>query len=189
MKNQEKFNLIINNRIYNFYCDSIESNKIYYSYLSKFKYNKNLIDINQFKNTFSKLLTIYCDKKEDSFENRRDVTDKLVDYMEFIQIINYDLQIQEALSQMMSLIWNNDWVLKIEYTKLSVKNFLVKMFDNSEVAKHYYVIIFLFDSINEKEKKIEYDHDINLDEIDFELDNNSTPNFELEDEYADFLFI
>ena len=189
MKNQLKFNLEINNKIYNFSCDSNENDKINFSYLSKFTYNSKQIKLSEFKNTFSKLLTLYCDKKIDSFENRSEITDKLVDYMEFIQIINYELQIQEALLQMISLIWNNNWVLKIEYTKLSLKNFLVKMFDKSEVAKHYYIIMFLFDSIHEKKVKEEYNFDLDLDDIDFELDNNSTQYLESDDEYADFHFI
>ena len=188
MKNELKFSLEINNKIYNFNCDSIENNVVSYSYLSKFTYYFSQIKYNEFKNTFSKLLSMYSEQKINTFENKKEITEKIVDYMEFIQIISYELQIQEALSQLISLIWNNLWVLKIEYTRLSLKNFLVKMFDQHEVAKHYYIIIFLFDSIHKKEIKKEIDFDLNLDDLDFELDNVSHQDYSSEDQYADFLF-
>ena len=193
MKNKLKFDLELNNRIYTFRCESKNKNDIEYYYIDKFKHYIIKLDYNKLKDTLSKLLVFDNQENQENPENIKNkqlISTQIADYMEFINIINYNNQIEEAFNQMIIIIFNNKWILNMEFIKLKIKNCLIKYFNKVEISEYYYMVLFLIDSIKDKDytKELEYDFDNNYDDIDYELYNCNYLNFSYSDNLLDFIF-
>ena len=81
-----------------------------------------------------------------NIKNKQLISTQIADYMEFINIINYNNQIEEAFNQMIIIIFNNKWILNMEFIKLKIKNCLIKYFNKVEISEYYYMVLFLIDS-------------------------------------------
>lgn len=186
MKNNSKFNLELNNRIYIFKCESINKDDIEYYYINKFNHYTIKLEHNKLRDVLSKLLIFNNQKTQKNIKNKQLISIQIADYMDFINIITYKNQIDEAFNQMIIIIYNNKWVLNMEFIRLKIKKFLIKYFNKVELTKYYYMILFLFDSIKEKKCANVLEHD--FDDIDFELDNCNYINLTDLDNSFDFIF-
>ena len=65
--------------------------------------------------------------------------EKIVDYIEFIQIINNENQIKKAFEQMILLIWNNMWILNFKFIEYKIKKFFIKYVGKFLLSEIYYL--------------------------------------------------
>lgn len=124
----------------------------------------------------------YLSILNNSIENNHDtLEEKIQEYIEFIHIIGHELQIKQAIEQLMILLWNN-----LDYVKqnLEILNFFEKyMEQNIELIKYYYFLIFylteitITKEINKSYLSLEMDwhlDNLGLDHEDFIEESNIT---------------
>lgn len=190
----KNFILEINKMIYCFEIESKDIETINYSYYKIFtnricNLNKNIIE-----STFKNLLSFNYDaanKLENNINNRKIIIEQIEDHINFIDVILFSSQVEKALYQLSSILWNNLWIFKKnDYLELKVKDFFIKLFDKHDVTKYMYFFIFNYLSSKLKiEEKKEINFDINIDDIDFELDNINYTEFNDENKFTlDFFF-
>ena len=167
----------------------LEFKKKNYKFLINREINNNTIEINIDSEVH--LLNIndiryYLEKlnKISSF-NHDEILERLNEYIEFINIINNDLQIQKAVDQFSIILWNNRNIL--DENNL-LKNFFEKNILKNDSIKYYYFIIFFFVDVSYIKEKKNSDNDIDND-IDWLLDNINYKNNFLEDSAYIFDFI
>jgi len=175
--------LIIKNRkkIYKFNVLSINDTTV------EIYKKKVSIDTDLLKETLNKLYSIYTKTYIESDESKEQLSEKLVDYMEFIEIINHDKQVEKALIQMVSLIWNNKWILNSNFTKNKIKKFLSDTIKKIDICKYYYMLLFSLDSIEKIKEDQEDKYNKEETELDWELDNCFYKDYEEEDFIMDFI--
>ena len=141
---------------YKFKCSEIKTDTIIYN--TRFLNVKSyLIDINQI-NRYLKILSNY------EFIDNSIINKKIVEYIEFIEIMQYNHQILKAKEQLMILVWNN---LNESLKNVEITNFK-KNIDKMEDLKYYY---FIFNNLLEIESCKEINKSYTLSEYDWELDN------------------
>ena len=158
-------------KIYKFNVISINENKIEFNtYSHSIKKTVN-VDLDLIKYSLNKLNSTFSKIEVESPESRKKISEKIIDYTEFIEIINHSNQIEEALLQMMSLIWNNKWIMNFAYAKNTIKKFLSDYGAKSEVCKCYYLLLFLLESVEKVKFKDNYQNSKEINLLDWELDN------------------
>jgi len=180
MSESELLTIKSKNKLYKFNVVSIEDKKIEFKTknISSITIDKDDVVIN-----LNKLNSGYFDSTENNINNKKKISDKIVDYIEFIQIINNDNQINTALEQMMLLIWNNMWILKFKFIEYRIRKFIFKY------SKIYFFLLFSLYSEEEiKINKIDEDRNYNNSDIDWELDNFNFSEYIINDEIYDFIF-
>lgn len=145
------------------------------------------IDTDLLKETLNKLYSIYTKIYIESDKSKEQLSEKLVDYMEFIEIINHDKQVEKALIQMVSLIWNNKWILNFNFIKNKIKKFLSDTIEKTDICKYYYMLLFSLDSIEKIKENQEDKYNKKETELDWELDNCFYKDYEEEDFIMDFI--
>lgn len=190
----KNFDLDINKMIYQFNVESKDIDTINFTYSKIFtnhtcNINKDLTEL-----TLKILLSSNYDsvkKLENNLNNKEIITQQIEDHINFIEVILFSSQVEKALYQLTSILWNNLWIFKKnDYLELKIKDFFVKLFDNHLITKYMYFIIFNYQSSRPKiiDKK-EIELDINIDDIDYELDNINYSEFNDENHLSlDFLF-
>ena len=143
MVNKEILIIESKKNIYKFNVISINDNKIQFNTYSHSIKKIAEVDLDLIKSTLNKLNSKYTKIEIESPENRKKISEKIADYTEFIEIINHDKQVDEALIQMISLIWNNKWILNFNFTKNTIKKFLSDYCNKIEVCKNIYIITYL----------------------------------------------
>lgn len=180
------FDLEINKIIYKFKIDLQDQSNIEYRYYKIFNYDNCLIQKKILETTLKNLISCKFESIC-NLDNRLLILEQIEDHMQFIQVILFSSQVDKALYQLATVLWNNLWIFeKNDYLELKVKDFFVKLFDNHQISKYIYFLIFNYQSIREK---IEIDFDINIDDIDYELDNINYSEYKEDNEFnLDFLF-
>jgi len=187
----KSFDLEINKMIYQFKIELDDISKIEFRYDKIFTYENCSLEKQDLKLIFKNLLSLKNDFNY-NLENKSLIIEQIEDHMQFIDVILFSSQIDKALYQLASILWNNLWIFKNnDYFELKVKDFLVKLFDKHKISKYLYFLIFNYVSkkeINESELK-EIDFDNNIDDIDYELDNINYSEYKTDSDLSlDFLF-
>ena len=161
---------------YKFKCSESKGGTIIYNikFLNVSSYS---IDVNEI-NRYLKILSQNYEFIDNSIINK-----KIVEYIEFIEIMQYNHQILKAKEQLMILIWNN---LNEVFKNLEIISFFKKNMDKMEDLKYYY---FIFSNLIEIEPCIEINKSYTLSEYDWELDNigHDEGNFPEESFILDFI--
>ena len=167
------------NKLYKFRIVSINEKKIEFKINNFTKIiNKDEVIIN-----LNKLNSNYLDSVDNNIDNKKKISDKIADYIEFIQIINNDNQINTALEQMMLLIWNNMWILKFKFIEYKIRKFIIKY------SKIHFFLLFCLESEEEiKINNFDSDKNYNNSDIDWELDNFNYTEYIINKEIYDFIF-
>jgi len=167
------------NKLYKFRIVSINEKKIEFKINNFTKIiNKDEVIIN-----LNKLNSNYLDSVDNNIDNKKKISDKIADYIEFIQIINNDNQINTALEQMMLLIWNNMWILKLKFIEYKIRKFIIKY------SKIHFFLLFCLESEEEiKINNFDSDKNYNNSDIDWELDNFNYTEYIINKEIYDFIF-
>ena len=72
---------------------------------------------------------------------------------------------------MISLIWNNKWILNFNFTKNTIKKFLSDYCNKIEVCKCYYLFLFSLESIEKIKTSVNNQNSKEITLLDWELDN------------------
>lgn len=185
------FDLEINKIIYQFKIDLHNKSNIEYRYYKIFNYDNCSIQKKILESTLKNLLSCNYDSIY-NFENRTFIIEQIEDHMQFIDVILFSSQIDKALYQLATILWNNLWIFeKNDYLELKVKDFFVKLFEKHQISKYIYFIIFNYQfsrkQIESQSKEIDFD--TNIDDIDYELDNINYSEYKENNEFnLDFLF-
>ena len=168
----------------------LEFKKKNYKFLIKREISNNIIEFNINSEVYSLNINdirYYLEKlnKISSF-NHSEILERLNEYIEFINIINNELQVQKAIDQFSIILWNNRNILD---DNILIKDFYEKNIYKNDSIKYYYFIIFFFVDVSyiKEKKNLTNDIDINTDWL---LDNiNGKNNFlEDSDQIFDFIF-
>ena len=143
---------------YKFNCLEVLDTTIIYNtkILNLGKITIDLNEINRYLNILSKNYEFIDDSIIDK---------KIVEYIEFIEIMQYNHQILKAKEQLMILIWKN---LTKSLKNVAVKNFFEKNIRKMDDLKYYY---FIFNNLVDIEIYKEINKSYSTSEFDWYLDN------------------
>lgn len=184
------YDLCLKNKIYTFKIISSDSKFINFRYTNLIHPKEIQIDIKILKEILIKLNSRVSGILSKSKTNSDYIIEKVTDYIEFIKLINFNLQIEEALLQMILLVWNHKWILKNDIIELKIKDFLISLFQTNSNSRYYYFLLFKLESIKKNKNEIKYNEfEVNLDEIDYELDNLNYVDYNDDsNNYLEFIF-
>ena len=183
------FNLEINKIIYLFKIELEDQSNIEFRYYKILTYDNCSIQKKILETTLKNLLSCKYESIY-NLDNRSLILEQIEDHMQFIDVILFSSQVDKALYQLATILWNNLWIFeKNDYLELKVKEFFVKLFDKHQISKYIYFLIFNYQSSREKIEDKEIDFDINIDDIDYELDNINYSEYKKDNEFSlDFFF-
>ncbi|VVU94711.1 hypothetical protein CPAV1605_436 [seawater metagenome] len=120
-------------------------------------------------------------KKIDILED--EVEEKIIEYIEFIEIITFENQVLTAFEQLSIYLWN---CKALSYNFLNRKEFFGKYSNNFDDIKYYYFLLFLLKEVNVVK---EYNKSYLAHELDWDLDNigQDHKNFPEENDITDFI--
>ena len=182
--NNKYFELEFKKVIYKFKINSENKDSIEFNYTKMINSNCCSINKKQLNSTLNNLLSckfyLWIVNKSDTSNNKVVINQQIEDHINFIDVIMFSSQLEKAIYQLAIILWNNTWIFyNNDYLELKLKRFFTKLFDNHEITKHIYFLLFnLESSANKLEQNLDIDFDINIDDIDFELDNSNYLEFD-----------
>lgn len=182
--NDKYYELEFKRIIYKLKINSENKDNIVFNYTKIINSNSCSINKKQLYSTLNNLLSCKFDlwivNKSDTSNNKVLINQQIDDHMHFIDVIMFSSQLEKAIYQLAIILWNNKWIFNNnDYLELKLKRFFTKLFDKNEITKYIYFLLFnLESSTNKLEKNLDIDFDINIDDIDYELDNNNYLEFD-----------
>ena len=169
--NDNKLIFKFRNKNYTFSVDKLEENYVEFIYDNKFKKRINIL-IPEISIYLSKL-----NKRKDN--TNPNISEKIDEYMEFIQIISHDIQIIKAVEQLAILLWQN--INYLDQNKITIQKFFTKYMDLNlnDSFKYYYFLLFNLENIDSIKIKKDVDEDW---QIDWLLDNLNCFNDDFNEE-------